>query len=59
MILGKTLAEIEQITAEQVSQALGGLPPATKHASQLAEDALDALIDRLEPSGAAWRARRS
>jgi nitrogen fixation NifU-like protein len=59
MILGKTLPEIEQITAEQVSQALGGLPPATKHASQLAEDALDALIDRLEPSGAAWRARRS
>jgi nitrogen fixation NifU-like protein len=59
MILGKTLPEIEQITAEQVAQALGGLPPATKHAAQLAEDALDALIDRLEPSGSAWRARRS
>jgi nitrogen fixation protein NifU and related proteins len=59
MILGKTLPEIEQITAEQIAQALGGLLPATKHASQLAEDALDALLDRLEPSGAAWRARRS
>ena len=58
MILGKTMAEIEQITAEQISQALGGLPPATKHASQLAEDALDALLDRLEPSGASWRARQ-
>jgi nitrogen fixation protein NifU and related proteins len=47
MLLGKTLEEIRQITAEQISQALGGLPPATRHGSQLAEDALDALIDRL------------
>jgi nitrogen fixation protein NifU and related proteins len=58
MILGKTLAEIEQITAEQISQALGGLPPATKHASQLAEDALDVLLDRLQRSGDTGRARR-
>lgn len=47
MIVGKTLAEIESITAEQISEALGGLPPATKHASQLAEDALDVLLDQL------------
>jgi nitrogen fixation protein NifU and related proteins len=58
MLLGKTLEEVEQITAEQVSQALGGLPPATKHASQLAEDALDVLIDRLQRSGAGGRGRR-
>ncbi len=50
MITGKTLAEIAQITAEQISQALGVLPPATKHASQLAEDSLDALLDQLERS---------
>jgi nitrogen fixation protein NifU and related proteins len=47
MILGKTIPEIREITAEQISEALGGLPPATKHASQLAEDSLDALLDKL------------
>jgi NifU-like protein involved in Fe-S cluster formation len=47
MILGKTLAEVREITAEQISEALGVLPPATKHASQLAEDSLDALLDKL------------
>jgi hypothetical protein len=47
MLLGKTLAEVREITAEQISEALGVLPPATKHASQLAEDSLDALLDKL------------
>jgi nitrogen fixation NifU-like protein len=47
MLVGKTIAEIREITAEQISQALGILPPATKHASQLAEDSLDALLDKL------------
>ena len=45
-----------QITAEQVSQALGGLPPATKHASQLAEDALDALIEAAGALRSQWPA---
>ena len=48
LLLGKTLAEVREITAEQISEALGVLPPATRHASQLAEDALDALLDKLE-----------
>jgi nitrogen fixation NifU-like protein len=47
LLVGKTLEEIRNITADQIAQALGGLPPATRHGSQLAEDALDALIDRL------------
>jgi nitrogen fixation NifU-like protein len=47
MLIGKTVAEIREITAEQISQALGVLPPATKHASQLAEDSLDALLEKL------------
>jgi nitrogen fixation NifU-like protein len=47
LLVGKTVEEIRDITAEQISQALGGLPPATRHGSQLAEDALDALLDRL------------
>jgi len=47
MMVGKTLAELREITAEQISQALGGLPSATRHGSQLAEDALDAILERL------------
>ena len=47
MIVGKSVAEIREITAEQIAAALGGLPPATRHGSQLAEDALDAVLDRL------------
>jgi len=47
MMMGKTLEEIRKITAEQISQALGGLPAATRHGSQLAEEALDSLLDRL------------
>jgi nitrogen fixation NifU-like protein len=44
---GKTLDEIRTITAEQISRALGGLPAATRHGSQLAEEAVDSLLDRL------------
>jgi nitrogen fixation NifU-like protein len=47
MLLNKAESEIREITAEQIASAVGGLPPATKHASQLAEDALDALLDSL------------
>lgn len=44
---GKTPAEAGAITAESISLALGGLPPATYHGSQLARDALAALLARL------------
>jgi nitrogen fixation protein NifU and related proteins len=47
MMEGKTLEEIRTITAEQISESLGGLPAATRHGSQLAEDAVDAILDRL------------
>jgi nitrogen fixation protein NifU and related proteins len=47
LIVGKAVSEIRAITAEQISNALGGLPPATRHGSQLAEDALDAILDKL------------
>jgi len=46
-IQGKSLAEAHAITAEQISAALGGLPPATSHGSQLARDALETLLSRL------------
>jgi nitrogen fixation protein NifU and related proteins len=47
LLLGKTALEIAGITAADISSALGGLPPATSHGSQLAEDAVDALVDLL------------
>jgi len=47
IIVGKSIEEIRGITAEQISQALGGLPAATRHGSQLAEDALDEILEQI------------
>jgi nitrogen fixation NifU-like protein len=47
LMLGKTPAELRRITPEQLSQALDGLSPATFHGSQLACDALAALLEKL------------
>jgi nitrogen fixation protein NifU and related proteins len=47
LLRGKTLAEARGITAEQISQDLGGLPPATLHSAQLARDAVQALLAKL------------
>lgn len=47
LMLGKTIEQVRGITAEQISQALGGLPAATRHGSQLAEDALDEILEQL------------
>jgi nitrogen fixation NifU-like protein len=44
---GKTAEDIRKITFEQISQALGGLPQATMHGAQLAEDAIAALAAKL------------
>jgi nitrogen fixation NifU-like protein len=44
---GKTPAEAGAITAEQISEALGGLPQATLHGAQLARDAVQALLTKL------------
>jgi nitrogen fixation NifU-like protein len=43
----RALAEARDITAESLSEALGGLPPATFHGAQLAADALSALMQRV------------
>ena len=43
----RALAEARDITAETLSEALGGLPPATFHGAQLAADALSALLQRV------------
>ncbi len=46
MILGKPLADLGSLTAEQIEAGLGGLPPASKHASVLAADALKRLLEK-------------
>jgi nitrogen fixation NifU-like protein len=48
ILRGKTPAEVSAITPEQLSEALGGLPPATFHAAQLARDAIQALAAKLK-----------
>jgi nitrogen fixation protein NifU and related proteins len=47
MLLDKSAAEARGITPQQVSEALGGLPPATFHAAQLCADAVAALARKL------------
>ncbi len=44
LLNGKTPAEASSITPEQISNALGGLPPASFHAAQLCTDVVAALV---------------
>jgi len=44
---GKTLEDLRKTTYEQISEALGGLPPATMHGAQLAHDGLLAVAAKL------------
>lgn len=44
---GRRLDELQQITPASLATALGGLPPATAHGSQLAWDALQTLLSVL------------
>ena len=46
-LLGKLPSEAFAISPETISGALGGLPPATFHAAQLAADAAAALVKSL------------
>jgi nitrogen fixation NifU-like protein len=46
-LTGKNLSDALAITAESLSTQLGGLPPATSHAAQLAADALVALLAKI------------
>jgi nitrogen fixation NifU-like protein len=46
-IRGRSLAESRVITADSLSELLGGLPPATFHGAQLAADAVAALLQNL------------
>jgi NifU-like protein involved in Fe-S cluster formation len=44
----KTISEAAHINAEYLSTQLGGLPPATLHAAQLAADAITQLLAKLK-----------
>jgi nitrogen fixation protein NifU and related proteins len=43
-VIGKTMQELAQITNEQISQMMGGLPAEKIHCSVLAEQAVQAAI---------------
>jgi hypothetical protein len=43
----RALPEARKITADSLSEALGGLPSATFHGAQLAADALAALLQKV------------
>lgn len=47
MMEGKHADELRALTAEQVENALGGLPPASRHAVTLAIDALGKILSQL------------
>jgi nitrogen fixation NifU-like protein len=52
MVMGKTLTEAAEISNRAVAEALGGLPAAKMHCSNLAADALHlAIADYLMRSG--------
>ncbi len=44
MAKDKSLAEVRAISREEVAEQIGGLPPASGHAAQLAVDALRTLV---------------
>lgn len=47
LVLGKTIADARGIERAQLVDAVGGLPPASSHASRLAMDALHAALEQL------------
>ena len=48
LLAKKTTAEARLITAQQIADALDGLPPASFHAAQLCADALGVLLRKLD-----------
>ncbi len=48
LIKGKSLEEAKKLSAADLSAGLGGLPPASRHAGILAEDALREALRQLQ-----------
>ena len=51
VMMNKPLAELAVLGADQVTAGLGGLPPASQHAAQLAVDGLKRLLAELSRLG--------
>jgi len=49
-IEGREVRDLRHVSAMTLAQELGGLPPASAHAAQLASDALRALLQKLSAS---------
>jgi len=47
LVKGKTVEEARQVSREELLHKVGGLPPASTHASHLAMDTLAALLRKL------------
>ncbi len=47
LVLGKTIEKARELEREQLIQIVGGLPPASVHASHLAMEALAAALKQL------------
>ena len=47
LVKGKTVEEARQVSREELVHKVGGLPPASTHASHLAMDTLAALMRKL------------
>jgi nitrogen fixation protein NifU and related proteins len=44
LMMGRSLAEIAEITADRIAGELGGLEATTRHAAELAHDAAEAVL---------------
>jgi len=54
---GRAIGDLRGITSENITAELGGLPPASAHAAQLAAEALDLIVKLLAEdrrSGPLW-----
>jgi nitrogen fixation protein NifU and related proteins len=50
LVNGKRLEEAAAVSAQVISQALGGLPPESGHAAELAADALRSALQKARPT---------
>src|SRR5277367_3166248 len=44
---GRTIHDLTEITSDKIAADIGGLPPASSHAAQLAAEALQAILKTL------------
>ncbi|HET7109207.1 MAG TPA: iron-sulfur cluster assembly scaffold protein [Candidatus Acidoferrum sp.] len=46
-MIGRSASQLAEIDAAEISAGLGGLPPASLHAAQLAEDGVKAILAKV------------